>query len=318
MFSKYRILKKRQAVRSALAQELHAFIIGACKAEDQQELDCYLNKINNIIREQENQSFLFELSINKFSHFDDVLHIPYKEHIDQKWASHVANQLATTLVGLASQEVLTFWLRNMNSFGFAVLNTALASKDPALVEFVLTLLRLETNTTELILNLVNSTNDGFMPIFQAFADKELLDPLLFYFEKRKNLLKINLESMTKFGHTVLHQAIFTNDIEMVNKLYALVFICFNKNVEKTDALFAQMVNQGAPFDPLILENNSEIAHFLSRYGVRTLMHEEDSDSEQEISTEQDAPNGVVLHCFARSQHNNATKHTSFYRTPRPR
>jgi ankyrin repeat protein len=185
--------------RSEKAQQLHRLIMQVCDARDQRDLDICLQRVSHFIDDY-SSFILLERSVNKNSHLDDALHLPFERQENNRFAQDVSSKLLDLLVekmkGRLLQNEFQLILSNKTNDGFTLLQHALVSGSEVNVTLVVRLLKKYPDNLKA--NLENVTTDKFTPLQQALASGSEVNVALVVrlLEQYPDILKANLANVT--------------------------------------------------------------------------------------------------------------------------
>ncbi len=146
--------------RSKHARGLHGLVVSACKAKNAALFTQTLDRLDKYLINC-NIDALAELSINGFSHLDDVLHLPFENQNDPLFAEHIAEilfmKLSKEMQCKLPEKKFSQILSNRTNKGFVLLQDALRSGSVANTQMIIKLSEsvLEQKTWQIMLRSIN-------------------------------------------------------------------------------------------------------------------------------------------------------------------
>jgi hypothetical protein len=250
--------------RSTEAQQLHRLIMQACDARDHRELRDCLQRVSNYINGIPS-SILLECGVNKNSHLDDALHLPFERQNNKRFAQEVSKKLLDLLVSkmkkrLHADEFPKLILGNKTNDGFMVLQIALASGNADTARQVIELLK--EHPDALKANLKNVTKDGFMVLQHALAsgNADTVRQVIALLEEYPDAARANLKQHNRFGYNCLHQAANSGNYSFVQQVVSLIERVF---LEESAQVISDLKKDGKKFQAKAWQN-PEIKAFLNK------------------------------------------------------
>ncbi len=199
---------KKVKWRSKDAQELHSLVMRACKSKNAASFLQILEKLDKYLVNCKVDA-LAELSINGFSHLDDVLHLPFEKQSDPLFAEYIANnlfaKLSMEMQSKLPKEKFAQILSNGTNKGFVLLQDALRSGS--------------VSNTQMIIKLSESALD-------------------------QKTWQVMLRSKNHFGYNGFQQAVGSGKLGLVKSFIMAVQSAFG---DKSDSLLRELGSESWRF-----------------------------------------------------------------------